>query len=80
MTPHLLAEASRRITMPRFCSSVRASGVMKEFAPSTITRAVGAPSAPKKRFQFVASIVSGRPPAGMKRSAGTEKRSPSVSL
>ncbi len=61
MTPHLFAEASRRTTMPRFWSSVRASGVRKEFAPSTITRAVGAPSFPKKRFQFVASTVSGRP-------------------
>ncbi len=69
MTPHLLAEASRRTTTPASCSPSRASGVMKEFAPSTITCAEGVPSARRKRRQFEPSIVSGRPPAGMKRSA-----------
>ncbi len=48
MTPHLLADASRRTTIPFRCNSVRASGVMKELAPSTITRAVGVPSGPEE--------------------------------
>ena len=43
MTPHLLAEASLTMTTPSFCSSSRASGEMKEFAPSTIARDDGTP-------------------------------------
>ena len=73
MTPHLLAEASRSSTTPAACSRWRASGVMKELAPSTITPALGFPSGPRNCFQFRPSMVSGRPPAGMKRSAGTRK-------
>jgi len=71
MTPHLFAEASRRMTVPRSWSFRRASGVRNEFAPSTITRTVGSLSSGKNRRQFLPSTVSGLPPAGMKRSAGT---------
>ena len=79
MTPHLLAEASRMMMTPRFCSWTRASGVMKELAPSTMAVAEGVPSGRKKRSQLSWSMVSGRPPAGMKRSAGTVKVSSSNS-
>ena len=73
MTPHLFAEASRRSTTPASCSPLRAPGVMNELAPSTTTFALGAPSARLKRSQLPSSMVSGRPPAGMKRSASTKK-------
>ena len=62
MTPHLLAEASRMMRTPFFCSSTRASGVMKELAPSTMARAEGVPSGRRNFCQFCRSMVSGRPP------------------
>ena len=48
---------------------------MKELAPSTMARDDGVPSGSRYRCQLSSSMVSGRPPPGMKRSAGTVKGS-----
>mmetsp|Transcript_27165 Transcript_27165/g.55376 ORF Transcript_27165/g.55376 Transcript_27165/m.55376 type:complete len:220 (+) Transcript_27165:620-1279(+) len=72
ITPHLLADESFTMATPASSNSpVRASGVMKMLAPSTMSLLVGAPSASKKLRQLSPLTVLGRPPAGTKASALT---------
>eukprot|EP00966_Prymnesium_polylepis_P294117 6792888-Prymnesium_polylepis.1 len=72
ITPALLAEESLTMGSPVFSKSAkRASGVRKRLAPSTITFALGVPSARRKSCQLEPFIVAGRPPDGTKASATT---------
>ena len=58
---------------------VCAVGVRNELAPATMARAVALSSVLKNRAQLSSSTLSGRPPAGMNKAAGSVKINPSDS-